>query len=164
MASGLPKWRKLLSGLYKRTDALRANQRAPHGGLQLKRCYEGRRVHGIRPRGAMVSSGEGAGRVRATTGVVGRCRNTGGRIGTGETKRNEGRGTYCYLTTYTGNVYKVQCMRQLRGMYKCGTRLCATAGRLGMVLSATVGHCRNCVTSVGTSARRRCLISTSIPT
>ena len=59
----------------------------------LKRFYEGRCVHGIRPRGAMVGLGEGAGRVRATTGVVGRCRNTGGRVGTGETKLNEGQGT-----------------------------------------------------------------------
>ena len=59
----------------------------------VKQCYEGRHVHGVRPRGAMVGSGEGAGCVRATTGVVGRCRNTGGRVGTGETKLNEGRGT-----------------------------------------------------------------------
>ncbi|KAF8642422.1 hypothetical protein AX14_009747, partial [Amanita brunnescens Koide BX004] len=51
----------------------------------VKQCYEGRRVHGVRPRDAMVGLGEGAGR----------CRNTGGRVGTGETKRNEGRGTYC---------------------------------------------------------------------
>ena len=55
----------------------------------MKRFYEGRRVHGVRPRGTMVGSGEGAGRVRATTGVVRHCRNTGGRVGTGETKRNE---------------------------------------------------------------------------
>ena len=58
----------------------------------MKQCYEGRRVHGVRPRGAMVSSGEGAGRERATTGVVGHCRNTGERVGTGKTKLNEGRG------------------------------------------------------------------------
>ena len=50
-------------------------------------------MHGVQPRGAMVGSGEGAGRVRATTRVVGRCQNTGGRVGTGETKRNKGRGT-----------------------------------------------------------------------
>ena len=82
------------------TIAQRANQRAPRGGLQLKQCYEGRRVHGVRPRGAMVGSGEGAGRECATTGVVGRCRNTGGRVGTGETKRNEGRGTYYLVSRY----------------------------------------------------------------
>ena len=70
-----------------------SDQRAPRGGLQLKRFYEGHRVHGVRPRGAMVSSGEGAGRKHVTTGVVGRCRNTGGRVGTGKTKLNEGRGT-----------------------------------------------------------------------
>ena len=49
----------------------------------------------------MVGSGEGAGRVRAMTGVVGRCRNTGGQVGTGETKRNQGWGTYCFLSKYT---------------------------------------------------------------
>ena len=61
----------------------------------LKRFYEGHRVHGVRPRGAMVGLGEGAGRMRVTTGVVGRCWNTGGRVRTGETKRNKGWGTYC---------------------------------------------------------------------
>ena len=49
----------------------------------------------------MVGSGEGAGRERATTGVVGRCRNTGERVGTGETKLNEGRGTINCLSKYT---------------------------------------------------------------
>ena len=127
-------------------DCAASDQRAPRGGLQLKRFYEGRHVHGVRPRGAMVGSGKGAGRVRATTGVVGRCWNTGRQVGTGETKRNERRGTYCFLTTYTGNVYKVQCTRQLRGVYKCGTRLCATAGRLGAQPSDASGlrsRCRN---------------------
>ena len=62
-----------------------SDQRAPRGGLQFKQCYEGRHVHGIWPRGMMVSSGEGAGHVRATTGVVGRCRNTGRRVGTHKT-------------------------------------------------------------------------------
>ena len=80
---------------YECMGAWRANQRAPRGGLQLKRFYKGRRVHGVRPRGAMVGSDEGAGRVRAMTGVVGRCRNTGGRVRTGEPKQNERRGTYC---------------------------------------------------------------------
>ena len=57
-------------------------------------------MHGVRPRGAMVGSGEGAGRECATTGVVGRCRNTGGRVGTGETKLNEGRGTINLVSRY----------------------------------------------------------------
>ena len=78
---------------FESTIARRVNQRAPRGGLQLKQCYEGRRVHGVRPRGTMVGSGEGTGRVCVTTRVVGRCRNTGGWVGTGETKQNEGRGT-----------------------------------------------------------------------
>ena len=61
----------------------------------VKRFDEGHHVHGVWPRGAMVGSGEGAGHVRATTGVVRRCWNTGGRVRTGKTKQNEGRGTYC---------------------------------------------------------------------
>ena len=65
------------------------------------------------------------------------------------------------LTTYMGSIYKAQCTRQLHGMYKCRTRLCATAGRLRMVQSATVGHCQTGAVSVGTSARRHCLLSTS---
>ena len=81
--------------LYKCTNVRRANQRAPHGGLQLKRFYEGCRVHSVRPRGAMVGSGEGAGCMHAAAGVVGRCWNTGGRVGTHEMKRNERQGTYC---------------------------------------------------------------------
>ena len=59
----------------------------------VKQCYEGRRVHGVWPRGAMVGSGKRAGRECATTGVVGRCWNTGGRVRTGETKLNKGQGT-----------------------------------------------------------------------
>ena len=43
-------------------------------------------VHGVRPRGVMAGSGEGAGCVHMTTGVVGRCWNTGRWVGTGETK------------------------------------------------------------------------------
>ena len=74
--------------------------KTPTTSCLLKQCYKGRRVHGVRPRGAMVGSGEGAGRECATTGVVGCCRNTGGRVGTGETKRNEGRGTYCSISRY----------------------------------------------------------------
>jgi hypothetical protein len=49
----------------------------------------------------MVGSGKGAGREHATTGVVGRCQNTGGRVGTGETKLNEGRGTINFVSKYT---------------------------------------------------------------
>ena len=72
-----------------------SDQRAPRSGLQLKRFYKGHRVHGVWPRGTMVGSGEGAGRVRATTRVVGHCRKTDGWVRTHETKRNERRGTYC---------------------------------------------------------------------
>ena len=61
--------------------------------------------------------------------------------GSGQAKRNETKGgvLIAQLTTYMGNIYKAQCTRQLRGMYKCGTRLCATAGRLGAQPSDTSG-------------------------
>ena len=59
----------------------------------------------------MVGSGEGAGRVRATTGVVGRCQNTGGRVGTGETKLNEcGVQLTEYLSTQKA-IYILRCTR-----------------------------------------------------
>ena len=52
----------------------------------VKQCYEGHCVHSVWPRGTMVGLGEGAGRMCMMTGVVGRCRNTGGQVGTGKTK------------------------------------------------------------------------------
>ena len=76
----------------------------------------------------MVGSGEGAGRMRTTTGVVGCCQNTGRWIGMGETKLNEGQGMINCSTRYMQKVYKVQHMRRLHDTYSCGMRLCATAG------------------------------------
>ena len=82
------------------SDASRAPSRASSIDEPVKRFYEGRRVHGVWPRGAMVGSGEGAGRERTTTGVVGHCRNTGGRVGTGETKRKRMRGAINLVSRY----------------------------------------------------------------
>ena len=108
-----------------------ANQRAPRSGLQLKQCYEGRHVHGVRPRGAMVGSGKGAGRECVTTGVVGHCRNTGWWVGTGETKRNK---CGVQLTEYLSTRKAIYILRRTRrpcGTYESGMRQCAIAGRLG---------------------------------
>ena len=116
-----------------------SNTHAGSSSIPLKQCYKGRHVHGVRPRGAMVSSGEGAGRVRATTGVVGRYRNTGGRVGTGETKLNKcGVRLTEYLSTRKA-IYILRRTRRPRGMYESRTRLCVTAGRLGARPSDTVG-------------------------
>ena len=79
------------------------SEHSQSASFAVKRFYKGCCVHGVQPRGMMVGSGEGAGRMHVTTGVVGHCRNTGGQIGTGKTKQNKGRGTYCSLSKYTGS-------------------------------------------------------------
>ena len=87
------KWK--LDGLWNVRDSsqesmnaqnVASDQRAPCSGLQLKQFYKGCCVHGVQPRGTMVGLGEGAGHVRATTRVVGRCRNTGRQVGTAKMK------------------------------------------------------------------------------
>ena len=53
--------------------------------------------------------------------------------GSGQAKRNETKGGVLiaeYLGTWEA-IYILRCTRRPRGTYECGTRLCATAGRLG---------------------------------
>ena len=132
--------------LYKCTDAQRANQRAPHSGLQLKRFYEGHPVHSVWPRGAMVSS------VRVL-GTCARRLEWSGAVGTqagrsGWAKRNSTRGRV-RLTEYLSTreaLYILRRTRRPRGTYESGTRLCATAGRLGARPSDASGlrsRCQN---------------------
>ena len=101
----------------------------------------------------MVGSGEGAGRECATTGVVGRCRNTGGRVGTGETKLNEGRGTIFSVSKYMGSSLYTAAHEATAWYVR--KRNAAVRDR-GKTRSATVGHVGTAQT---VSERRRDVVA-----